>query len=72
MRNHGHQFEKEAMVYGGNVGYLFVLNSMVWRMPLAVKNTVSPILLWLERILQPLQSETRSFFVIGSWRRKGD
>jgi SAM-dependent methyltransferase len=70
MRNHGHQFEKEAMVYGGSIGYLFVLNSMVWRMPLVVKNAISPVLLWLERVLQPLQSETRSFFVIGSWRRK--
>ncbi len=64
------EFEFQIESYGGNLAYLIVLNSMVLRVPLAVKRYVAPALLGVESILQPLQGRSMSCFIVGRWRKR--
>ena len=55
--------------YYGNVAYLLVLNSMVFRIPLRLKPFYTTPLLRLESLISPLQGETLSCFVVCQWRK---
>jgi hypothetical protein len=61
-------FKKEE--YKGNIGYLFVLNSMIWRIPLFLKNIYSPFFLWLEYWIEKKQNKKNSCYVICQWVKK--
>lgn len=56
--------------HAGNVAYLLVLNSMILRVPLALKRRIAPALLAVESLLQPLQGRRLSCFVVGRWRKR--
>ncbi|MEO0443890.1 MAG: class I SAM-dependent methyltransferase [Pseudomonadota bacterium] len=64
------QFTFVETRYGGNVGYLFVFNSLVFRIPLKLKPILSPVLIFLESVFKPLQTKFTSCFVIGRWQKK--
>ena len=62
-------FEQKAETYSGNVGYLFVLNSMVFRIPLSIKRVYSPLFLRLEAMIEKIQTARFSCMAIGQWRK---
>ena len=56
--------------YLGNVAYLLVLNSMVFRVPLTLKPFYAPPLLLLESFISPLQGKLLSCMAVCQWRKK--
>jgi SAM-dependent methyltransferase len=61
-------FRRES--YRGNLAYLFVLNSLVFRAPLSLKRAYSPALLRIESVLQPFQRRSTSCFAVCQWQKK--
>lgn len=65
------RFEFVSASYHGNIAYLLVFNSMVFRVPRALKAWYSPFLLKLERALSGVFStEKTSCYVVAQWRKK--
>jgi SAM-dependent methyltransferase len=56
--------------YSGNVAYLLVLNSLVFRIPLRWKPFYSPAAISLEALLNKLQGKLLSCFVVAQWQKK--
>jgi SAM-dependent methyltransferase len=63
-------FAPNREFYGGNLGYLLVLNSMVFRIPQRVKQLYSPFFLWLESKIEKIQTAKTSCMVIAQWQKK--
>lgn len=63
-------FDFVSRRYAGNLAYLLVYNSMVFRAPHRLKALYSPLLLWLEGPLQRLQTRRTSCMVIAQWRKR--
>jgi SAM-dependent methyltransferase len=61
-------FNKEC--YQGNLGYLFILNSMVFRIPLGLKPLYTPLLISLEALINRLQGRRLSCFVACQWQKR--
>ncbi len=64
------RFDFVKTIYGGNVAYLLVFNSMVFRVPLALKKFYTPPFLFLEGLIGKIQGKKLSCFVLGQWRKK--
>lgn len=68
------EFHSEFVVrktrYLGNLAFLFVLNSLIFRMPLALKRYYSPLLMPLESVLMKLQTKMTSCFVVAQWQKQ--
>ncbi len=64
------QFVFSQEKYIGNVAYLLVLNSMVFRIPLKLKPRYTPALLQMESLISPLQGKLLSCFVICQWQKR--
>jgi SAM-dependent methyltransferase len=64
------RFEFKNEYYGGNFGYLFVLNSMVFRVPLFLKPLYSPAMIATESLFNKIGGKTFSCFVVAQWRKK--
>ena len=64
----GFEFKRES--YRGNLAYLLVLNSMVFRLPLRLKPVYTPALLKLEAFISPLQGKRLSCFVVCQWQKR--
>lgn len=64
------EFEVVSVQYNGGLGHLFVLNSMIFRVPARWKGFYSPALLRLERICQPLFTRRLSCVAICQWRKR--
>ncbi len=62
-------FHFKREVYQGNLAYLFVLNSMVLRIPLRLKPIYTPLLIGLESMINPFQGQRFSCFVVGQWQK---
>jgi SAM-dependent methyltransferase len=56
--------------YLGNIAYLLVLNSMVFRVPLKLKRLYSPTLMKVESAFNRIQGQSLSCFVISQWQKK--
>ena len=56
--------------YLGNVGHLFVLNSMVFRIPLALKPYYTPIAIGMESVFNRFLGASFSCNVIAQWQKK--
>ncbi|MCI0659841.1 MAG: class I SAM-dependent methyltransferase [Acidobacteria bacterium] len=56
--------------YFGNIAYLLVLNSMVFRIPLKLKPLYTPALIHLESLVNPLQGRLFSCFVGCQWQKR--
>ena len=63
-------FAFKRMEYLGNVAFLLVLNSLIFRIPRRLKPLYSPILLKLESLISKLQGKRTSCFVVGQWQKK--
>lgn len=61
------EFIKED--YKGNLGYLLVLNSMIFRIPLRAKPIISPTLLGIEAIVENIQGKLLSCMAVCQWRK---
>lgn len=55
--------------YLGNIGYLFVLNSMVLRIPVRLKPLYSPMVMAGEAFLNGLLGKSFSCFVVCQWQK---
>jgi SAM-dependent methyltransferase len=64
------RFEFRHEDYMGNFGYLFVLNSMVFRIPLKLKPLYSPLMMTIEAIFNKICGRPFSCFVVGQWQKR--
>lgn len=64
------KFDFISQRYIGGPAYLFVLNSMLLRMPKGLKKYISGFLLRTERIFKGLGSKATSFTSISQWQKK--
>ena len=64
------RFEFVKTSYDGNLAYLLVLNSLVFRVPLAWKRYYAPVCLKLEARIARMQGPRSSCFVVGQWRKR--
>ncbi len=65
------RFEYTRTVYTGFLAVLLVYNSYAFRIPLKWKKYYSPLLLGLDRLVQPLQGKFGSCIVVGQWKKIG-
>ncbi len=63
-------FDFKTEMYLGNFGYLFVLNSMVFRIPLNAKSIYSPFLIKTEKFFNRFLGKRFSCFVTAQWQKK--
>jgi SAM-dependent methyltransferase len=63
-------FAFKRVKYLGNLAFLLVLNSLIFRIPLRAKPLYSPVLLRLESVIHKLQGKRSSCFVVGQWQKK--
>jgi hypothetical protein len=63
------QFELKRVKHLGNVAFLLVLNSLIFRIPPRAKSIFSPLLLKLEPVINQLQTKLTSCFVVTQWRK---
>ena len=63
-------FDFKSEVYRGNVAYLLVLNSMIFRVPRSLKRIYSPGLLKIESLIERFQGRLLSCFVISQWQKR--
>lgn len=66
----GNTFEFVSEEYKGNIAYLLVLNSLIFRVPLWLKPLYAPALISLERLLSPLLGKRLSCFAVSQWRKR--
>lgn len=66
------RFDVGSTRYAGNLAYLFVLNSMVLRIPVRLKRYYTPALMLMEAALSPLQSKSTACMVLARWVKKGE
>jgi len=69
-RTHAHRFEFVREIYGGNLGFLLVFNSFIFRIPVRLKSFYSPAVLRLESLLARLQGKRLACVVICQWRKR--
>lgn len=68
--NNAERFDFVFKRYAGNVAYLLVFNSLVFRVPLGLKRFYAPILFRLESFLSRTLGRRLSCFVIWQWRKR--
>lgn len=56
--------------YLGNVAFLLVLNSLIFRIPLRVKRYYAPVLFPVEALVMRLQTQLTSCFAISQWQKR--
>lgn len=64
-----HRFEFIKTKYVGNVAYIFVLCSLILRIPLSLKKFYTPLLLKLESIIGTFQGKKLSCLAICQWKK---
>jgi ubiquinone/menaquinone biosynthesis C-methylase UbiE len=62
-------FELRKVNYLGNIAFLLVLNSLIFRIPPKSKKLFAPLLLKLEPWLNKLQTKLTSCFVVTQWQK---
>lgn len=55
--------------YIGNFAYLFVLNSLIFRIPLRAKSLYAPFLIKMESMLEKIQGKRLSCLAVCQWRK---
>lgn len=56
--------------YLGNIGYLLIFNSLIFRVPLWLKRAYSPAFMHVERALSVFQGRRLSCFCVSQWRKR--
>ncbi len=69
-KEYSSQFEFISEAYLGNIAYLLVFNSLIFRIPLKLKGMYSPLLLWMERVISPFQGKVFSCYATSQWKKK--
>lgn len=64
MADHGNLFNLKKSIYGGNVGYLFVLLSMPMRIPSKWVPYYANFAIKMEKVVQNIQSQITSMWVL--------
>ena len=64
------RFTPSCVKYLGNIAFLLVLNSLIFRIPVRFKPLYSPGLMALESAISKLQGKLTSCFVIGQWQKQ--
>jgi len=64
------QFTLKQADYLGNVAFLLVLNSLIFRIPPGSKKFISPPLMKLEPLINKLQTKLTSCFVVAQWQKR--
>ncbi len=68
-KDFGDRFELKQVKYLGNVAFLLVLNSLIFRIPPASKKFFAPLLMKLEPMINRLQTKLTSCFVLTQWQK---
>lgn len=68
-RDFGDGFELKKVKYLGNVAFLLVLNSLIFRIPPKSKCYFAPLLMKLEPWVNKLQTKLTSCFVVTQWQK---
>ena len=63
------RFKFKTKKHLGNLAFLLVFNSLIFRIPLRLKFLYSPLLLKLEPLLNRIQGRLNSCFVIAQWQK---
>jgi SAM-dependent methyltransferase len=64
------QFHFKCVSYRGNLAFLLVLNSLIFRIPVHLKPHYSPLLMSFEAMLSKLQGKLNSCFAVGQWQKR--
>ena len=64
------KFDLSRADYGGNLAFLLVLNSLIFRIPVWAKKFYSPLLMKLEGKIDKLQGRLTSCFVVAQWQKR--
>lgn len=64
------QFTFKRTSYQGNIAFLLVLNSLVFRIPLPLKPIYSPALMACEAVTGKLQTKSTACYAIAQWQKK--
>jgi SAM-dependent methyltransferase len=56
--------------YLGNLAFLLVLNSLIFRIPAGAKKHYSPLLMKVESVVNKLQGKLTSCFAVTQWQKK--
>jgi len=68
-KDFGDAFELKKVKYLGNIAFLLVLNSLIFRIPPRSKRFFAPLLMKLEPWLNKLQTKLTSCFVVTQWQK---
>lgn len=69
-RDHSDQFDLSFKYYGGNLAYVFVVLSMALRIPVRAVNFYATPLLFVERLISPLQTKLTSLWVLAEFKKR--
>ncbi len=64
------QLDLLRLQYGGNLGHLFVMSSMQFRIPPRVVRWYAPLLLWLEPLVEKIQGRLLSCWGLALYQKK--
>lgn len=64
------EFDLSRADYRGNLAFLLVLNSLIFRIPVWAKKFYSPLLMKLEGKIDKLQGRLTSCFVVAQWQKR--
>jgi SAM-dependent methyltransferase len=68
-RDFRESFELRKVNYLGNIAFLLVLNSLIFRIPPTNKKLFAPLLMKLEPWINKLQTKLTSCFVVTQWQK---
>jgi SAM-dependent methyltransferase len=68
-RDFGDRFEFKKARYLGNIAFLLVLNSLIFRIPPGSKKYFAPTLMKVEALISKLQTKLTSCFVVTQWQK---
>jgi ubiquinone/menaquinone biosynthesis C-methylase UbiE len=68
-RDFRESFELRKVNYLGNIAFLLVLNSLIFRIPPKSKKLFAPLLMKLEPWINKLQTKLTSCFVVTQWQK---
>lgn len=66
----GDKFDFKKEIYIGGLAFMFVFNSMVFRIPPKLKFLYSDFLIFLDTIIKPFINKYNSFKVLCVWQKK--
>ncbi len=64
------RFQVQRIKYLGNIAFLLVLNSLIFRIPVHLKRHYAPTLMWLESKLTRLQGQLTACFAVGQLQKR--